>query len=57
MNEKHLLEELKKLVAEGSGSAQTTGERMLAAILLDIYERENKPLKTDIRHDSPNNQT
>lgn len=40
--EKHLLEELEKLIIKDGGYAQTTGERLLAAILLDIYERENK---------------
>lgn len=39
--EKQLVDKLKELVKE-DGSAQTTGERILAAILLDIYERENK---------------
>ena len=40
--EKNLLEELKKLIDKEGGYAQTTGERVLAAILLDIYERENE---------------
>lgn len=42
--EKHLLEELKKIL---KGEAQTTGERILAAILLDIHERENEKKPTD----------
>lgn len=37
--EKHLLEELKKIA---ESEAQTTAEKILVAILLDVYERENK---------------